>query len=347
MNMKKLNVALAIFVTAVMAGNAQTSVNSEAVGYVTTTITAGPGGGVAKVTPVSPVLLDLTTATGVNTGVISSVTSSSITVSSAGWTANALSGSQGYVMITGGSQNGLILRITSNTTDTATLDTLGLDISTAGVAVGDPFKIIVGDTLLSMFGNTSNGVLGGTSAQFSARTIDTVVARDSTGSLRTYYFDTGSNIWKRSGSSSDQGSTPIAPNSGVLYYRVGTTDLTFVQTGTVPSGQTKYIIPAGGSVFLGRFFPADGTIANYNLNNLSGWNNTSQGGVTTASVDKLVTIDSSSAVRSYYYTGTKWQRSGSSSTQDSIAVPAAGAAYTVRNGTGSPSILTVSAPYSL
>jgi len=345
--MKKLNVALAILVTAVMAGNAQTSVNSEAVGYVTTTISAGPGGGVAKATPISPVLLELTSSTGLKNGIISGVTPSSITVASAGWTANALSSNQGYVMITGGSQSGLIIRIISNTTDTVTLDSFGLDIATAGVAVGDPFKIIVGETLLSMFGNPSNGVVGGTSAQFSARTIDTVVARDANGSMRTYYFDTGSNTWRRSGSSSDQGGTPIAPNAGVLYYRVGTTDLAFVQTGTVPSSQTKYIIPAGGSVFLGRFFPADGTIANYNLNNLSGWSNTSQGGVTTASVDKLVTIDSSSAVRSYFYTGTRWQRSGSSSGQDSIAVPAGGAVYTVRNGTGSASILTVPAPYTL
>jgi len=43
MNMKKLNVALAILVTAVMAGNAQTSVSSEPVGYVNVKITAGTG----------------------------------------------------------------------------------------------------------------------------------------------------------------------------------------------------------------------------------------------------------------------------------------------------------------
>jgi len=349
MNMKKLNVALAILVTAVMAGNAQTnSVNSETVGYVTTTIAAGPGGGVSKITPISPVLLELTSSAGVNTGVISSVASNSITVSTAGWAVNGLSSSQGYVMLTTGTQKGLILRITSNTSDTATLDTFALNIATTGVAVGDSFKIVVGETLLSMFGNTSNGVVGGTSAQFATRTIDTVVARDATGSLRTFYFDTTSNTWKRSGSSSDQGNTPIAPNSGALYYRVGTTALSYVQTGVVPSSELKCIIPAGGSVFLGRFFPTDGTIANYGLNSLSGWSNTSQGGVTTASVDKLVTVDNSTgAVRSYYYNGTKWLRSGSSTAQDSVAVPAGGAAYTVRNGTGSASILTVTAPYSL
>jgi hypothetical protein len=251
-------------------------------------------------------------------------------------------------MITSGLQNGLILRITSNTADTATLDTFSLNIATAGVTVGDSFKIVVGETLLSMFGNISNGVVGGTSAQFATRTIDTVVARDATGSLRTFYFDTGSNTWKRSGSSSDQGSTPIAPNSGALYYRVGTTALGYVQTGIVPSSQLKCIIPAGGSMFLGRFFPADGTIANYGLNSLTGWNNTSQVGVTTASVDKLVTVDNSTgAVRSYYYNGTKWLRSGSSTAQDTVAVPAGGAVYTVRNGTGSASILTVPLPYSL
>lgn len=42
MNMKKLNVTLAILVAAVMAGNAQT-VSSEPVGYVTVKIIAGTG----------------------------------------------------------------------------------------------------------------------------------------------------------------------------------------------------------------------------------------------------------------------------------------------------------------
>jgi uncharacterized protein (TIGR02597 family) len=41
MNMKKLNVTLAILVAAVMAGNAQTTVNSDVVGYVKQTFAAG------------------------------------------------------------------------------------------------------------------------------------------------------------------------------------------------------------------------------------------------------------------------------------------------------------------
>ena len=331
---------------------AQTTSYSDPVGYVTTTIAASTSAGVAKITPLSPVMQEAPNVTGLTTGGISAVTSNTITVTSAGWSANALATSQAYLQLTSGTQNGLILRIVSNTADTVTLETLGLDLTSTGIASSDGFGLVVGETLLTMFGTGSaspiaNVVLGGTSTQFGSRAIDYVVALDATRSLRTFYFDTGANQWRRAGSSSDQGNTPIPPFSGVIYNRLANSPISLAQTGVVPSRPIKYIVPASGSVFLGRFFPQDGDLSSFGLSGLTGWNNTSQGGVNTTTVDKFVTVDAAGSLRSFYFNGTNWVRAGSSSAQNTTAVPAGGAGYTIRTGSGAPQILTVPLPYTL
>lgn len=327
-------------------------VSTDPVGFVNSTIAASTSAGVAKITPFSPVMLEAPSITGASAGQISGVTSNTISVTSAGWTDGALPTGQSYVQLTSGNQAGLVLRIISNTTDTATVETLGLNIASSGVAAGDTFRMVVGETLLSMFGTgsatpTANVVLGGTSSQFASRSIDFVVALDTSRVLRTYYFDTNVNQWRRSGSSSDQGNVPIPPFSGVIYYRLANTSIGLSQAGTVPTRPIKFIIPASGSIFLGRFFPQDGTLASYGLTNLPGWNNTSQSGVSTTLVDKFVTTDDTGILRSFYFNGTAWIRAGSGTARDTTSIPATGAGYTIRVGSGAPQILTIPLPYTL
>jgi len=331
---------------------AQTTSFSDPVGYVTTPIAASISPGVARITPFSPVMLEAANVTGTSSGVVSAVTSNTVTVTSAGWTVNGLSAGQTYLQLTSGNQNGLVLRIISNTEDTATVDTVGLGLSSNGIAPSDTFNLVVGETLLSLFGAgsptpTENVVLGGTSSQFSSRSVDFVVALDTTRQLRTYYFDTTASQWRRSGSGSDQGNVPIPPYSGVLYYRLANTPITLAQSGNVPTRPLRYIIPASGSVFLGRFFPQDGTLSSFQLTSLPSWNNTSQSGITVTLADKLVTVDGTGQLRPFYFNGTNWLRAGSSSAQNTTAVPAGGAGYTIRTGSGAPQILTVPLPYTL
>lgn len=312
-------------------------VSTDPVGFVTTTITAGTSSGPTP-TFVSPVFNVAPESSGASVGSLGSVSSNTISVSSAGWTSGALTSSQSYLMLTSGNQTGLVLRITSNTTDTATLETSGLNLQSVGVASGDTFKLVVGETLLSMFGTPSDGVLGGTASAFTARLTDTVNMVDNLGVLRTYYFNTDSNQWRRSGSSVDQGSTPISPTSGALYFRKGLSALSLLQTGTVPTKGVRYIVPAGGTVFLGRFFPAEGTIASLGVQNLPGW---------TITNDKLITLDSLGVLRTYFWNGSSWRRSGNSNDQGSVLIPAGGAVYTFRPGTGTAQILSVTLPYTL
>lgn len=331
---------------------ASAQVSTPPVGFVNSTIAPSTSPGVARITPFSPVMLESPEITGSAVGSLSAVTSNSISVSSAGWTANGLASGQSYIQLTSGNQEGLVLRVISNTSDTATVDTLGLNIASAGVAVGDTFRMVVGETLLSMFGTgsatpTENVVLGGTSSQFTSRAIDFVVALDTTQQLRTFYFDITAGQWRRTGSSSNQGNVPIPPYSGVLYNRLANLPITLSQTGTVPTRPIKYIIPATGSVFLGRFFPQEGTLTSYALTSLPGWNNTSQSGITPTLADKFVTTDASGSLRAFFFNGTNWIRTGSGSSQNNSSVPATGAGYTIRIGSGSPQILTVPLPYTL
>jgi hypothetical protein len=123
--------------------------------------------------------------------------------------------------------------------------------------------------------------------------------------------------------------------------------LTITTTGNVPVTQVKYIVPTSGSRFFARFFPTDGTLNDFGFQNLPGWRSTNQPGVTVATADKVSTVDSSGVLRSYYYDGTNWKRSGSSSSQNAVTVPAGGCVRTTSFGSGSPNIVTVSRPYSL
>jgi len=341
LNMNNLKISLA----ALAAGAAfstqafaqSNAVSTPVVGFVSTTIAAGTVSGPTP-TFIAPVLTAAPEVTGNLAGTIATVSSNSVTVTSAGWTSNTLSSAQAYLYITSGSQAGLILQVSSNTADTVTLETFGINISTAGVATGDAFKLVVGESILSFFGTTADGVLGGTAAQFAARQTDTVSVVDSLGVVRTYYYNTDVNQWRRTGSSANQGSIAISPTSGAIYFRKATSTLPLLQTGTVPATNVKYIVPGTGTIFLSRFFPTDGTLASFGLQNLPGWNTTT---------DKLVAVDALGVVRTYFWNGTQWRRTGSSADQGTVVLPAGSAAYTFRPGTGAAQILNVVVPYTL
>jgi len=343
-----LTLAAAAVLAALPLANAQNvTATTDPVGFVTTNITASSDGVNFATTFISPALFQASSVNGSLTGTLTSVTSSTVTVSNAGWVASELPTAQAYVMLKSGNATGVLLRVSANTADTLTVDALGADLLTLGVAAGDAFKLIEGDTVLTMFGTPSNGVVGGNSTQYSSSKTDRVVIRDISGNIRTLYYNTDSNKWLRSGSSSDQGSIPISPYAGVYYSRIATSPLSMVTTGSVPTQSIKLLVPATGSAFFARVFPTEGTLSGLGFQSLTGWTNTSQIGITTTNVDRVVTVDASGTVRSFYYTGTQWRRAGSSSDQSSTTIPVGGAVYTVRQSAGSTQPLAVTIPYSL
>jgi hypothetical protein len=351
--MKVLHVPLLAVATTLATSLAysQTTVTTEPVGFVTTKINPSTSPGVPANTQLSPVLLALSAVSGSTSGQISSVSPSSITFTSAGWTPSQLANSQAYVHFKSGALNGLILRVTSNTDTTATLDTLGGNLADLGAVAGDSFQLVQGDTLNSMFDNNNDGVpdgvVGGTQAQFLAALTDRVTTQDSTGVVRTYYYNTQFNQWRRFGSSSNQGALPISPVSGMIYSRVGSTEISQVTTGKVPSSSVKYLVPTSGQAFLARYFPTNGTLSSFGFQNLPGWKGLNTPGVTVTSADKVITTDINGVIRQFYWTGTQWRRFGSSTDQSNVPVPIGGFVAVVRSGSGAPQLLNVAAPYTL
>ena len=118
--MKKLNVTLAILVAAVMAGNAQTSVTSEIVGYQVQSFSAGNT--VHTVTFVKPDKFN---------GLASSKTASSLTVSSASFPNYGLDSGipTHYVKILDGPLAGYVFDVISSTSTSIVVDG---NIATAG-----------------------------------------------------------------------------------------------------------------------------------------------------------------------------------------------------------------------
>lgn len=352
MNLFRLSLIATFASSAVLStAFAQSTATTDPVGFVTTTIKASTSPGVPALTPISPVMVVASGVSGVTTGQISAVSSNTVTLASAGWTAAQLPSSLAYVMFKSGSLEGLVLRITANTDTVATLDTLNADLTVLGAAVGNSIQLVQGDTILDLFGTTANGVVGGTQAQFTAGQTDRVTTRDASGATRTYWFNTGvtPNRWTRVGSTSDQGSVPVSPLASVFYSRIGSTAINQTSTGNVPVTAVKLLVPQSGITYFGRFFPTDGTINSFGFQNLPGWKGTNTPGVTIATSDKVVTTDATGTIRQYYWTGTQWRRAGSASDQSSTPVPIGGGVYVSRSGTPGTAaqLLNIPLPYAL
>jgi hypothetical protein len=342
MNLFRICSSVVFILAAQSVLSAQNTV-SEVVGFVTTTIAPSSNGRTFATTPVSPTLLQASAVNGITSGHISAVAPKAVWVTSAGWTTNQLSSSQTYLLVKSGNLEGLMLRITSNTADSANVDTQGVDLVKEGLSAGNSFQLVEGDTLLSLFGTAAHGVIGGTSKDFSRRKTDRVSLRDASGLVRTYYFNTTFQQWRRLGSNADQGLVPISPYAGAFYARIGRTPLEYLSIGNVPTSPVKVVVPAKGTTYLGRVYPSDGKIQDFGLDKLPGWKTSNVFG---RRADRLRTTDTSGVLRSYVHNGQDWRRPGVAGIQSETPVKIGGAVSIFRNAASSR-ILEIPLPYSL
>jgi len=354
MNMKKLNVTLAILVTAVMAGNAQ--VSSEPVGYVNVKIIAGTGTA-KKLSYISFPLLDKDVSAGKTRGTITGVTSTTISDSTAGWTAGALSApATPYVIgITSGTAVGRIFHIsssaitagavgtTANTATTVTISSLdttsGTDPVAAGVTVGDSYEIYGCDTLASLLGSPSTtGVLSGVSA-----TVADSVVMIVNGTAATF-FHNGTRWTKVTVGSPDASNTPVLPYYGLAYSRLKNTDITLTTLGTVPTKARKTQIKNSGITLFSQYFPVDTTLLSLGLQNTPGWNSNAS----SALADKVVLVSNGTA-STYWYSGTGWKKvTVGSPSADTTAISAGSMVYVNKYGSTSGfSTYSLPLPYTL
>jgi hypothetical protein len=272
--------------------SAQTSVTTTPVGAMTYSI--APGTGTSRVTTAFTIpLSDTPLAAGITKGIIASRTSTTVTVTNAGWVAGALSASTApyQLRITSGGAAGAFLAITANTTNTLTVS--GYDLSTMA-AVGDGFEIIPVDTLDSLFGATT--LVGGSTS--ASADIVYLGSNTQTG----YYYNTTLGRWVLvTGLSSNKGAVQIPFSAAISISRLANiaTPLTF--TGTVPAVKYRSAVLNAGNTYCHSGFPADTTLGGLAINSkVAGWKT---GAKATADV---LSIPSGAGWTSYYHNGTNW-----------------------------------------
>ncbi len=322
MSVKKLAAAPALLCFA-LSVFAQDEAVSPPVGGMTITIAAG-----SQISPFttsfSLPLVDAPVAGGDMRGTITSLTSTTVTVSGAGWTSTGLAMPQFpyAIRITSGSAEGLTALISANTADTITFS--GADMVALGVSAGDSYSIIPVDTLSTLFG--SNTLLGGTTAA------DADIVTLSGTSQLSYYYNTSLSRWVRiSGPTTDRGNTPIPPDSIVSVVRKSS-QISLTLLGRVPDTDTMIAVSNTGSTYTHSGYPVDVTIGGLALQSrISGWVSSSS-----ASTADLLGVNTGGSWLFYFHNGANWQRiSGPATNRDSIVISAGSALRLYRATSGS------------
>jgi uncharacterized protein (TIGR02597 family) len=281
------------------------SVTTPPVGAVTTTITAGTGS-TRTLSALSIPLILLPNLTGVSSGTISSVTTNTITCTSANWSAGELSNTQTpyLVRITSGTGIGRTYTISSSTQNTASVLTLDAtespDLVGAGVVSGDNFSLIPVYTLSTLLDPT-DGVLGGVSAA----TSDNILINKN-GTWSTYFYNTGvtPNRWSRVALGSPDASNEVIKSDTVmLYSRLANTGMNITFTGRVPDVKRISTVRVSGLTFLPNFWPVDTTVSDTQIQSIPGWVSNSS----SALADKLMLL-SGGVWKTYFYDGSNWRQ---------------------------------------
>ncbi len=357
--LKLLSLAFAAALVAPLHGQ---SVVTDPVGFVTVTIAAGTGS--AKVvTPLAVPLLASSNVSGQVTGVITNVTADTISNTSAGWTDGQLStaATPQLIKIKTGNAAGRTLLISTSTANTATTVTIDpadasgveLDLRTLGINLGvDTYQILACDTLASFFGTPdTTGILGGTSAA----TSDSIVLVLN-GIASTYYWKTdalGGARWTKSNvQSPDATNTPIRPDIGVSFNRLGSSAIVLTILGVVPTTNRVVPIKNSGITYLAQGWPSDvtlGGIGGLNLQNSPNWTPN----VDANSADTVV-IKINGAFATYYYDPSSnptpmWRKQNIQKTpSDDLVIPSGSMMSINQRGTNAGfSFLNQTIPYTL
>lgn len=322
MNMKKLNVALAILVTAVMAGNAQTTVTSDIVGYQTSTI-AGKGSGSSFLSFVPNNLNKAAIHIGNGTA-----TGTTVNLDGA-----SLSGSIGpvsgvpthYLLVKSGSGAGLISDVTAFTAGSVTT----ADDLSASIPTGTQVAVVPHTKLTEILGTTTGLLITG-GASISAA--DNVYLVDSTGTLKTYYYKTGIGAGWKNSSNADASATIVYPNEAIVVSRKQSAPVSVVTVGSVASEQVKIVITQNvNSACSGA--PIAMT--------LSSLYPTISGGANVSAADNVYLINpTTGALETFYYKtgiGAGW-KTASNATADANRDISGG--YLIQRKSATPTVLT-------
>ena len=231
MNMKKLNVTLAILLAAVMGGNSQTTVTSDIVGYQTSTI-AGKGSGSSFLSFVPNNLAKAAIHTGPGTAAGTVVTLAGA----------SLSGSIGpvsgvpthYLLVKTGTGAGFVSDVTAFTAGSVTT----ADNLSSSIPAETTVSVVPHTKLTDILGTTTGLLVTGGSTVSAA---DNAYLVDATGALKIYYYKTGIGAGWKTSSGADATATIVYPGESIIVSRKQTAPVSVVTVGQVASEQTKAV----------------------------------------------------------------------------------------------------------
>ena len=274
--MKKLNVTLAILVAAVMAGNAQTTVTSDVVGYQTI---AAANGYTTLGFPLvnSPVVTGTVSSKNGSSIVLSLVCPSTVNPAKPYYlevTSGALAGERVDISVTPGSATVGIVASSGNT------DTLSTLAAGASVLVRQHITLGQVDTSCSpaLVGDDNNG--------------DRVLFF--IGGAFVAYVKASDGLWYEDGGFDDMTDMPVRPGVGLLLHRRANTQTTVTQVGTVRSNKFARPYTAGYQVYAPAY-PVDLTPNSMGATPSNGW--TANSNVSQA--DQILTFTGGAFVKIY------------------------------------------------
>jgi len=314
-NMKKLNVALAILVTAVMAGNAQTTVTSDIVGYQTTSVPVGLSAlGFPLLNP------------NLVSGVVSANTTSTVSITGgSGIVGSLVSTKPYYIEVTSGSLVGerFDVNVATTTSDTVGIDTASLNntrVLSAGALTGQSVALRQHITLNQIQSMFASALTGNNTASLA----DSVILVEA-GAAKTYYLRADGVTWRTSGDSTDKAYKAIAPGTGILFKKVGSAgSLTAVGNVRGNDFARNYV---SGLQLTALPFPLEKSPSAIGGAGANGW----VGSNTQASADQICVFESGAAKTYYLRSGALvWRTSGDTADYASTAILKSDAGYYVK-----------------
>lgn len=273
-------------------------------------------------------------------GAVGSRTSSTITTTGIGAGSYATTAAPFVVRFVTGASTGRQFKVTAQSTDTLTLQTNGVDLTTA-TANGDSFEILPIHTLASFFGATADPNKPAIIRNADSNLADNVLVRGSFGYL-TYYND-GSKWLLVSGGSTPQNDVALPSDQGFLFQRRTGSNITITVLGTVPHTNLKTDLPANKTTIFPNRFPVDTTLTGLGLHTNPNWIKNDD-----ATLADNLLIRGTFGWNTYYVNAAgQWRLSGGGATdQGATAVPLGISMLAVRRA-GSLVTLDQPLPYTL
>jgi len=331
--------SLACLVAGAGVAQAQTTVTTNPVGFITRTI----AGATSPTSPsVSNLAVPLYAASDYVSSVLTVDGTNQVTLAGAAWVAGQFAVPTAPRLLrvkssTSVANVGRTLLVTGNTATQLTVALAdGISDIHSVIAAGDICEVIPANTLSILFGATATGFQTGSSAAAS----DNVLVFNGT-SWDTYYNNATN--WKKAGSLSNFNNTIVYPDDGVMVVRIASNPLTITFVGSVPSSAELNVLGGAGSTFIANRFPVDTTLAGLGLSTSPNWTNGNS-----ASAADNVLVWNGTTWDTYYYTGVIWKKSGSVGSVDrGTTVISSATSVFIRRINSSISQVNLPLPYAL